>query len=299
VDLRFHLSHEELPVQADPSQIEQVLMNLVINAGEAIAPHTGGRIDVATGAYEVALEITRAHAPAFDARPGPFVCLEVSDNGSGMDDATLAQIFDPFFSTKFTGRGLGLAAVHGIVRSCNGFIDVSSESGAGSKFRVFLPAAGKKRTRRVPATSLSGISRRRNRAPAAILVVDDEKMVREMACALLKEDGCEVLEARNGEDALGVLAGAATPPSVALVDLAMPRMGAEELVPVLNRNYPGLRIVVTSGYLEADARRRFAPGTVAGFLQKPYRAAELLEKVEQALRTSGAAPNEQKRASAG
>jgi PAS domain S-box-containing protein len=144
VKVAFDPPPEELPLKADPSQIEQVLLNLVINAGEAIAAGADGRIEIAAGACDVAPETVRAHAPTFDARPGRFVYLDVSDNGAGMDEATLARIFDPFFSTKFTGRGLGLAAVHGIVRSCHGFIDVRSSRGGGSQFRVFLPAAGKK-----------------------------------------------------------------------------------------------------------------------------------------------------------
>jgi PAS domain S-box-containing protein len=151
VKLSFNLWPDELLIKADPSQIEQVLMNLVINAGEAIPPHTDGRIEIAASPSEVEPEVVCAHAPAFDARPKQFVCLEVSDNGSGIDEAILPRIFDPFFSTKFTGRGLGLAAVHGIVRSCNGFIDVESSRGAGSRFRVFLPAAEKAPCTRVPA----------------------------------------------------------------------------------------------------------------------------------------------------
>ena len=144
VDLVFNLSEQELLIKADPSQIEQILMNLVINAGEAIPPQTHGRVEIATRAWEVTPEIVREHAPAFGARPGQFVCLEVIDNGSGMDEATLARIFDPFFSTKFVGRGLGLAAVQGIVRSCKGFIDVHSSRGTGSTFRIYLPATAKK-----------------------------------------------------------------------------------------------------------------------------------------------------------
>jgi signal transduction histidine kinase len=153
VKLGFNLWPDELPIKADPSQIEQVLMNLVINAGEAIPPHADGRIEIVTNTSDVEPEVVRAHAPAFDARPGEFVCLEVSDNGSGIDRETLARIFDPFFSTKFTGRGLGLAAVHGIVRSCSGFIEVQSSRGSGSTFRVFLPAARKDPATRVPAAT--------------------------------------------------------------------------------------------------------------------------------------------------
>ena len=158
VELVFHLSEQELPLKADPSQIEQILVDLVINAGEAIPPETSGRIEIATSACEVALETVREHAPEFDARPGRFVCLEVTDNGSGMDEATLTRIFDPFFSTKFTGRGLGLAGVQGIVRSFRGFIEVHSSRGIGSTFRVFLPA--EKSTEEAPAISHLGASRR-------------------------------------------------------------------------------------------------------------------------------------------
>ena len=271
-------------------------MNLVINAGEAIPPHTDGRVEIATSICEMAPEIVRAHAPAFDARPGRFVCLAVTDNGSGMDEATLTQIFDPFFSTKFTGRGLGLAAVQGIVRSCGGFIDVHSSSGAGSTFRVFLPAAGKKPAAEIPAGVRPGGSRRRDRGHSGILVVDDEEMVRKLACMALRSHGYKVLEAKNGRDALEVLAGAAPLPSLVLLDLTMPVMGGEDLVPILNQDYPGLRIIVTSGYPEEHARRVFPPGAVAGFLQKPYTMAMLTEKVEETLNSGG--PNEEAPAAA-
>ncbi len=141
VELVARLSGQALPVHADPTQIEQVLLNLVLNAGESMPPDRGGRVEIATSACEIPPERARAHAPEFDAHAGPFVCLEVADNGCGMDRATLARIFDPFFSTRFTGRGLGLAAVQGIVRTYHGFIEVRSSPGGGSIFRVYLPAA--------------------------------------------------------------------------------------------------------------------------------------------------------------
>jgi CheY-like chemotaxis protein len=208
-----------------------------------------------------------------------------------MDEAIIAQIFDPFFSSKFTGRGLGLAAVQGIVRSCKGFIDVRSSPGAGSTFRVYLPAVAANPAAEIPAGPRPGTPRRQDRRPAIILVVDDEEMVRRMACMTLRTQGYEVVEANNGKGALDVLAAAATLPSLVLLDLTMPVMGGAELVPILNREYPGLRVIVTSGYSEEDARRDLSPGAIAEFLQKPYTLTTLMEKVERALNSGG--PNVQ------
>jgi CheY-like chemotaxis protein len=283
VNLVFRLSQEDLAIKGDPRQIEQILMNLVINAAEAIPSETDGRIEIVTGPSVVSPEMAGLHAPAFDVQPGHFVFLEVTDNGSGMDEATLAQIFDPFFSTKFTGRGLGLAAVQGILRSCKGFIDVRSSPGAGSTFRVYLPAITAKPAAEIPAGPRPGISRRQDGRPAIILVVDDEEMVRELVCMDLLSQGYEVIQANNGKEALEVLSAAATLPSLVLLDLTMPVMGGAELVPILNRDYPGLRIIVTSGYSEEDARRDLSPGAIADFLQKPYTLTTLMEKVEGAL----------------
>lgn len=279
VSLVFNLSREGQLIETAPSQIEQVLMNLVINAGEAIPPQTDGRIEISTSSCDVTPEMARQHAPAFDVQPGRFVCLAVKDNGGGMDEATLANAFDPFFSTKFTGRGLGLAAVHGIVRSSKGFIDLQSSRGVGSTFRVFLPAAGQ-----AAAVTPMGSAPTRG-SSATILVVDDEDMVRKLATMSLRSQGYEVLEAKDGRDALEVLARAPMP-ALALVDLAMPVMGGDELVPILNRNYPDLKIVVSSGYPEEEARKDFPSGAVTGFLQKPYTVATLAEKVGEVLKSA-------------
>ncbi len=284
--LVFHLSEQELPIKADPSQVEQIIVNLVINAREAISPATEGRIEIATSACEVTPDAVRGYAPESNARPGRFVCLEVTDNGTGMDEATLARIFDPFFSTKFTGRGLGLAAVQGIVRSCGGFIEVRSSMGAGSTFRVFLQAA-ERTTAEVPAGSHKTVSQCQDRRHAAVLVADDDEMVRQLACTVLRSCGYEVLEAKNGRETLEVLAGADPLPSLVLLDMTMPVMGGQELVPILNQKYAHLQIIVTSGYAEEDVQRRFPPGAVTGFLQKPYTVAALSEKVEETLRRGG------------
>jgi PAS domain S-box-containing protein len=287
VKMIYRLSDEEAPIKADPSQIEQVLVNLVANAGEAIPPQTDGWIEIATTACEVPAEMLRPHGPTYDARPGPFVCLDVADNGSGMDEATLVQIFSPFFSTRFTGRGLGLAAVQGIVRSCHGFIEVKSSPGAGSRFRVFLPAAAKKPATAEPAARTDAGPEEAGHVPATILVADDEELLRQLACAALRDAGYEVLEAEDGPHALEMLAGAARPPSLALLDWSMPGMEADELVATLNRKYPRMRIIMSSGYPEEELRRSFPPGAVAGFLEKPYSVAMLRQKVEETLRSGG------------
>jgi two-component system, cell cycle sensor histidine kinase and response regulator CckA len=285
VNLVFDLSREELHIKADPTQIEQILMNLVVNAGEAIPPQSEGRIRVATRSCDVTPEIAREYAPTFDVEPGRFVCLEVWDNGTGMDKATLARVFDPFFSTKFAGRGLGLAAAHGIVHSRKGFIEIRSSPGVGTTFRVFLPAAEKKQPAEDSIVSEASASQQRESGPATILVVDDEEMVCRMASSALQQQGYNVIEASDGRHALELLAGAASLPALALVDLAMPVMGGDELVPILRRNYPSLQIVVTSGYPWEEAERGFPPGTVADFLQKPYTVLKLAEKVGEILKS--------------
>ena len=278
VSLSFSLSKDLPCLEADPSQIEQILMNLVINAGEAIPARSEGRIEIATGMVEATPEIAHRHSQSYDVAAGNYLYLEVRDNGEGMDESTASHIFDPFFTTKFTGRGLGLAALQGIVRTSKGFVEVSSRPGDGTTFRVFLPASGK---RRPPENAI--VTPRRQARGATILVVDDEHMVRKLACAILRRHGYNVLEAIDGKDALQVLADSGALPALALLDLAMPVMGGDELVPILGAKYPDLKIVMSSGYPEDEARRVSPNGSIASFLQKPYTGVALAEKVAQVL----------------
>jgi CheY-like chemotaxis protein len=261
--------------------MEQILMNLVINAGEAIRPKTDGVIQVVTRRREVTADVTRRHSDD-EVAPGSFVCLGVTDNGSGMDPSTLARIFDPFFSTKFTGRGLGLAAVHGIVRASKGFIEVKSQPGAGTQFQVYLPVSDKQRPSE-PARSAPQLQTQRS---ATILVVDDEEMVRKLACLTLGRYGYYSLEAGNGKEALKILAEASPFPSLVLLDGAMPVMGGDEVLPILQEKYPNLPVILSSGYPEQEARYAFRSRSIVSFLKKPYSVDELTQKVGEILAES-------------
>ena len=279
VAFRFDLSKDLPCLEADPASIEQTLMNLVVNAGEAIPAKAEGLIEIATTSVEVTPEMARLHSRTYDVAAGRYVCLEVRDNGEGMDAATASRIFDPFFTTKFTGRGLGLAALEGIVRTSKGFVEVRSSPGRGTTFRVFLPASDKKR----PMEQVGSAGREEHRGAGTILVVDDEEMVRRLACRALRRQGYEVQEAQDGKDALQVLANSPALPSLVLLDLAMPAMGGDELIPILAVTYPGLKILMSSGYPEEEARKLSPHGSVISFLQKPYTGVTLAEKVSQAL----------------
>lgn len=280
VNFKLRPTKDQLCLEADPSQIEQMVLNLVINSGEAIPAKRDGLIEVTTSICEVTPDILRQNSKADDLAPGPYVCVEVRDNGCGMDEPTLSRMFDPFFSTKFPGRGLGLAAVHGIVRVSRGFIDVQSSVGEGTSFRVFLPASQKTcAVESAPSASAKvGLV-----SSTTVLVVDDEEMVRNLACKTLRLSGYEVLEAANGKDALRVLANADPVPSIVVLDLAMPVMGGDELVPILQTRYPDVKIVLTSGYPREQACQGFSCESVSAFLQKPYTIVALAETVGEAL----------------
>ncbi len=266
VELKMALP-EDLPlVEADPGQMQQLVMNLVINAAEAIGDRTG-TVHVTTGVHEMA--------------NGLFVLLKVRDTGCGMDDTTRAQIFDPFFTTKFMGRGLGLAAVQGIVRGHNGRIQVTSRPGEGSTFEVWLPVmerqAGMWQTpsHAMTATALSGAG--------MILVVDDEDLVRRTARSTLQRYGYKVLEAENGRAGIEMLRRMRDNIALVLLDMTMPVMSGEETYDHIKRISPRTPVIVSSGYDEMEAARRFGDKEVLDFLKKPYEAQKLAQKVKTAL----------------
>lgn len=209
--------------------------------------------------------------------PGRYVVLEVRDTGSGIDAAILSRIFEPFFSTKFTGRGLGLAAVSGIVRGHKGAIKVHSSPGKGSTFKLYFPAtpsADCLRTLEVNAHCYEGSNR-------TVLIVDDEELVRNTARNTLQRRGYRTIEAQDGREAVELFREFAPEINLVLLDLTMPFMNGQEVLRELKMIAPSVRVLLSSGFNEAEAIRRFTGQGLAGFLQKPYTARRLAEIVKR------------------
>ncbi|HEY3351641.1 MAG TPA: PAS domain S-box protein [Polyangia bacterium] len=275
--LRFELARALPAVEADVTQVRQVVMNLILNAAEALADAPGA-ITVRTGIAEVAPEALAEAWAAEDLAPGRFVFVEVADTGCGMDEATRARIFDPFFTTKFTGRGLGLAAVLGIVRQHRGAITVDSAPGRGTVFRVLLPAAGA-----AVATATAPADADAWRGRGTILVVDDEPDVREVSGEMLRALGFHVRTAANGRDAITALQRHRREVVAVLLDLTMPIMSGVDAFPRLRELAPDLPIIIASGYGEGDVARRFDPAGEAVVVQKPFGLETLRAKLREAL----------------
>jgi len=276
VTLEFHMQPDLPMTVADRGQIQQVFTNLVINAAEAIGSGEG-TIAVTSGVQDLD-NASRDRFPGFDnLQPGRYVFLEVTDTGCGMDESVRAKIFDPFFTTKFTGRGLGLAAVAGIVRGHRGAIQVTSQPGQGSTFLVLFPAVPTftKAAGQAPSVAVSG-------GRGTVLVVDDEQLVRGASKASLERLGYKVLEAATGRAAIDVFKRHPGEISAVLLDLSMPEMGGGEALPELRRIRPDAKILLTSGYSEAEALQSLR-GSVAGFLQKPFTPAQLVEEIARVL----------------
>ena len=278
ISLDVSLARELPRVEGDPTQLGQVVMNLVLNAAEAIGEATG-RIQVTTEQRT----LTREQLAAALAEPGlpegAYVSLRVADDGAGMDAAVRGRIFEPFFTTKFAGRGLGLAATLGIVRAHRGAMRVESRPGAGSTFEVWLPVAdGAPDADAAPAT--------RAKEPKArsglVLVADDEEMVRNLARRILESAGYEVLVACDGREAVARFAERAKEIACVLLDATMPGLGGVEALREIVRLRPDARVLLTSGWGEAEVARRFSSEGLAGFVRKPYARGELLAAVERA-----------------
>jgi PAS domain S-box-containing protein len=278
--LKLELADRLPAVEVDVTQMHQIVMNLVINASEAIGDQNGV-ITVSTGRQEYAGEQLPGGWFNDALKPGSYAFLEVVDTGCGMEQQTLARIFDPFFTTKFTGRGLGMAAVLGIVRGHHGAIQVKSAPGRGSSFRVLLPASG-----RPLEGCLPDGDREEWLGSGTVLLVDDEETVRSVGSEMLQQLGFDVVSASDGEQALEVLRSTADFELV-ILDLTMPNLDGEQCFQRLREIRPQARVIMSSGFSEQEIARKFTGSGLAGFIQKPYTLAELREVLRRQLQGAG------------
>jgi PAS domain S-box-containing protein len=275
--LAWELAPDLPAVSADPTQVRQIVMNLITNASDALGDK-GGTITLRTGVLRSdELDDNRFDRPrlaeAGDPAPGHYVYLEIADTGTGMTPDTLNRIFDPFFTTKFTGRGLGLAAIMGIVRAHKGHIRIRTAPGQGTSFRVlFPPVPGPVRKEEEPSTIRSGWQ-----GSGTILVVDDEVGVREVAERMLQEIGFSTISAQDGRQALAILEQNGKRVTGVLLDVSMPHMGGQETLVRLRDIHPDLPVIMMSGYTEQAVAEQLGESPEStGFLQKPFVAEDLV-----------------------
>jgi PAS domain S-box-containing protein len=264
-------------VSADPTEIERVLMNLVLNARDAMAD--GGKLIVETSNIVIDQEYSSAHA---ETSPGDYVMVAITDTGAGMTREVREKLFEPFFTTKEKGKGtgLGLPSVYGIVKQSGGFVWVYSELGKGTTFKIYLPRA-------------TDLAARENNAPQrvrrigaeTILLVEDDDEVRQVASRILRRNGYRVLEAENGADALRVCESENEPVDLIVTDLVMPEMGGSELAKKIREHRPDARILFTSGYTEDAVVRQSLLHDGEAFIEKPFTPARLANKAREMLST--------------
>jgi signal transduction histidine kinase/ActR/RegA family two-component response regulator len=274
IEYTFRAGDSLARVKADPSQIEQVLVNLAVNAHDAMPK--GGKLTITTQNVVLDPAYARSHPPTV---PGRYVLLTVADTGAGMDAVTKAKIFEPFFTTKELGKGtgLGLATVYGVVKQSGGYIWVDSAPGQGTRFEIFLPqsaAAAQLPSEDEPSAKYS-------RGIGTVLLVEDEEAVRELAGEFLRSSGYHVIVGKDGLDALEKAEREALAIDVLVTDVKMPRMRGTELAQRLKRAQPRIKIVYMSGYLEHDSDEDFV--TNSAHLQKPFSRETLLKKMREAL----------------
>ena len=286
VVLRLDLTHRPAWVDGDRSQLQQVLMNLVLNGAQAVG-EASGSVMLRTGHQRLDAEDPSTRQTLGEVDPGIFVFIEVSDTGSGMDADTLARIFDPFFTTKATGRGLGLAAVQGIVRGHRGLITVYSELGRGTTFKVLLPVSAAEVKAGSELFRAQGLEPTVADPVSTILVVDDDDDVRELARQVLEYGGYRVIEARDGLEAVEIFRALSHEISMVLMDMTMPRMSGEEAYREISTLRAEVPVVLSSGYNEVEATRRLVGRGRVAFIQKPYTLRELLAQVAEVLSPAG------------
>ena len=272
--IKTNLSASIPMIEGDVSQLNQVLMNLIINASEAIGT-VQGEVNVSLAKFDVIAGKTLEDYSGNPIPPGEYICLEVTDNGCGMDEAILSRLFEPFFTTKFTGRGLGMSAVLGIIQSHGGALQLFSQHGQGTTVIVYLSTLVDELTGEdSQSTSTASESWQGN---GTILLVEDEEDALFLAKELLKMFGFTVLEAVNGKEALEMYQKNAADITLILTDIGMPVMDGYELVEKLKKLKPELPIVISTGYSDGDVKERIGSDNIAGIISKPYNSDKLLE----------------------
>jgi len=274
IEIETHLSPQIPTIEGDATQLQQIVMNLCVNAGDAMP--SGGKLTVETRVEELTENEVRVRV---EAKEGCYVALSITDTGFGMDREIQERIFEPFFTTKEEGKGtgLGLSMVYGAVKNHGGFMRVYSEPGLGSMFKAYLPVSGKPVTEKPPETEAC---RGNNEL---ILVVDDEDSIRALARDMLEDNGYRVLLAENGEEAISVYGGRNKDISLVILDMVMPKMDGRETFLKLKDLNPGVKALLSTGYsLNGRAEEILNSGAI-GFIQKPYRLNALLSKVRSVL----------------
>jgi two-component system, cell cycle sensor histidine kinase and response regulator CckA len=281
--LQWELAERMTAVEGDRSQLSQVVLNLVTNASEALGKGSG-TIVVRTGQMDCTRRDLLRSCLGENLAEGRYVFLEVNDTGTGMDEATQSRIFDPFFSTKFTGRGLGLATVLGILGGHNGAIGVHSNPGLGSTFRVLLPQSKTK-----PAARRLQPARETWKSSGTVLLVDDDPDVREVAELMLRDLGFEVMTAADGREALEKFSACSHRIAAVVLDMTMPELGGDEVLAALRHTQPDTPIVLMSGFSKSYATARIRSDARCTFLQKPFEPEELAAALRSAIEQGNSA----------
>jgi signal transduction histidine kinase/CheY-like chemotaxis protein len=279
VDL-IYVFHKNLPpVKGDATQIRQVVMNLIVNASESIG-NESGKIQVITDIAEIDKSLIDNLAVNNGIEPGRYLSLEITDTGCGIEETKMKLIFDPFYTTKFTGRGLGLAAVLGIIRSHKGALNLKSKINEGTTFKLFLPISDSdKKAEPAPADSSTSV----NGEKLNILVIDDEDYIRKLTTRMLKIAGHTSFTAGDGKAGIEIFRNTNKELSCVILDLTMPDIDGEDVLKELKKINPLVPVVISSGYSPDDITKRFRDNEIAGFLQKPYQLSELLEAVAKSI----------------
>lgn len=276
-NLIYELHEGPIFVDGDENQLLQVLMNLVINAADAIGDNEG-EIRVTTTLSHCDVEMLRGLAPQDDLPSGEYVQVTVQDTGGGISPAKIERIFDPFFTTKATGRGLGLAAVKGIVVTHKGVIQLQSKHGEGTTFIVLLPTVESAASRETPKPAITVVQE----GHKSILVVDDDEFLRAITCKFLKRQGYEVIEARDGQEGIDLFMQEPDSIDCVLLDLSMPKRSGDEVYQEIKAIQPDIPVILMSGYAEQEILDRFSGIELAGILQKPVPAKDIVKAVLEA-----------------